>query len=80
MTKIELDFTEKDHPEFSRYFWKNLLLAIGIALTCGIGIIFSILNADAIDKIKPQTQLIIFAGACLAFGVVRMVIFIRQRL
>lgn len=80
-TKTELDFDkERDHPDFTKFFWPNLLIAIGIALFCGLGIIFTILNAELIDKIKPQTQVIIWAVALGSFGILRMVIFIRQRL
>lgn len=74
----ELDFTEKDHPGFTAYFWKNFFIAISIAVSCGLGIIFTILNADAIDRIKPQVQIIIFALACATFGITRLVIWIRQ--
>lgn len=72
----ELDFTEKDHPEFSRYFWKNLLYAIGGTVICVIGIVFTLLNAELIDGIS---QVVIFAMACFIFGIVRLFIWFRQK-
>lgn len=73
----ELGFDkEKDHPEFSRYFWKNLLYAVGATVICVIGIVFTLLNAELIDGIS---QVVIFAVACATFGIVRLVIWFRQK-
>lgn len=75
----ELDFTEKDHPEFTRYFWKNLLYAIGVAVFCGTGIVFTLINKQFIDDIKPQVQIVIWALALGTYGIVRLVIWFRQK-
>lgn len=49
-TDLDREQLEKDHPEFTRFFWKNLGIAIGIGFSCTLGIITSIVHADAIDR------------------------------
>lgn len=56
----ELDFTEKDHPEFTVYFWKNFLIAVGIGFSATIGLIVGVVNADVIDNFFSEILKAIF--------------------
>lgn len=77
-TDIDRHQEERTDPAFTKYFWRNLMLAFGIGFCCVLGIILILLNSEVIDKIKPEVQLIIFAVACFTFGLVRFVTWIRQ--
>lgn len=77
--KTELDFDkEKDNPEHTRHLSLMMFSGILIGFICGLAIVLTIINADLIDKIKPQTQLIILALTFTAFGVIRFVVWIRN--
>lgn len=79
--KTELDFnTEMDDPDFTRRFFREISLCIGIAIVIVVAIILILLNGEFIDSVKPETQLTIFAVACAAFGTLRFVIWIRQKI
>lgn len=43
-------FESKDDIAFTRFFWPNLFLAIGIGCFSVIGILFLAVNADVIDS------------------------------
>lgn len=76
--RTELDFEEKNDPEMTRSFIIDLLWLVTIVIACVLGIVWVLLNSEMIDKIKPEVQLIIFAVACGAFGIIRTVIWIRK--
>ena len=79
--KTELQFdTEKIDPEHTKHLLGMLLSGILIAIVCVLGIVLVLLNAELIDKIKPEVQLIIFAVALAAFGIFRMIQWIREKL
>lgn len=60
-TKTELDFdTERDHPEFTAYFWKNFLIAVGIGFLGTIGLIVAVVHADVIDNFFSEILKAIF--------------------
>lgn len=75
----ELDFTEKDHPEDTRHLSLMMITGILIGFTCGFGIVFTILNGEMIDNIKPEYQIVILAVSFAIFGIVRLFIWFRQK-
>lgn len=78
--KTELDFQERNDPEMTRSFIIDLLWLITIVIVCVLGIVWVLLNTELVDKIKPEVQLIILAVALGAFGIFRMIIWIREKL
>lgn len=59
-TDIDREQRERDNPEFTAFFWKNLFIAIGIGFFCVIGILVVAVNAEAIDKAIGEFLKMIF--------------------
>lgn len=77
-TDIDRNQETKNDPEFTKSFYRGFIFAVAVAVICVIGIVYTLLNAELIDNIKPIVQVIIFGVACGVFGLVRFVLWIRQ--
>lgn len=53
-TELHESFEMKDHPSFSRKFWRDILLCEAIALGFTYGLVVAVLNADVIDNFFYQ--------------------------
>lgn len=59
--KTELDFnTEKDDPEFTVRFRRDISLCIGIGFFSTIGLLVAVINADKIDAFFSEVLKMIF--------------------
>lgn len=77
-TDIDREQKEYIDPEHTKHLSLMMLTGIGIGMVCVFGVVLILLNADLIDKIKPQVQLVVFSIACAVFGIIRFVTWIRN--
>lgn len=53
--KTELDFnTERDCPDFTRRFKRDISICVGAAFLATLGLIAVVVNAEAIDRFMSE--------------------------
>lgn len=77
-TDIDRNQDERILPEHTKHLTLMLVSAILIGFICVLGTVLTLLNYEAVDNIRPEYQLVIFAVAMAVLGVVRAIVWFRK--
>jgi len=77
-TELHETFEFKDDPSHTRHLTLMLLSGIGIGFVCAVGIIFVWLKAELIDSIDPHIQLLIAMVFLGGYGILRLIVWLRN--
>lgn len=77
-TELDHIFEAKDEAEHTRHLSLMLLSGIAIGFICAVGIIFVWLNAELIDRLSVDLQILLIVFLSGGFGILRLIVWLRN--